>query len=94
MDLDFSEEQQMLREMVRGVCAEYSPIETVRQLEDDPKGYPDELWKQLGELDLLGLTIPEAYGGSGQGMLEALVVYQEIGRSYGQAGLPRSTEPE
>ncbi len=81
MDLDFSDEQEMLREMVRGVFAEYAPIETVRELEDDPKGYPDELWKQLGELDLLGLTIPEAYGGSGQGMLEALVVYQEIGRS-------------
>ena len=81
MDLDFSEEQQMLREMVRGVFSEYAPIETVRELEDDPKGYPDELWKQLAELDLLGLTIPEAFGGSEQGMLEAAIVYEEIGRS-------------
>jgi alkylation response protein AidB-like acyl-CoA dehydrogenase len=81
MDLDFSEEQQMLREMVRGVFSEYAPIETVRALEDDPKGYPDELWKQLGELDLLGLTIPEAYGGSAQSLLEAAIVYEEIGRS-------------
>jgi alkylation response protein AidB-like acyl-CoA dehydrogenase len=81
MDLDFSEEQLMLRDMVRGVFAEYAPVEAVRELEDDPKGYPDELWKQLAELDLLGLTIPEAYGGSEQGMLEAVVVYEEIGRS-------------
>ncbi len=81
MDLDFSEEQEMLREMVRGVFSEYAPIATVRELEDDPKGYPDELWKQLGELDLLGLTIPETYGGSEQGMLEAVIVYEEIGRS-------------
>ena len=81
MDLDFSEEQQMLREMVRGVFAEYSPIETVRALEDDPKGYPEELWKQMAELDLLGLTIPEAFGGSAQGMLEAAIVYEEIGRA-------------
>ena len=81
MDLDFSEEQAMLREMVRGMFAEYAPIEIVRELEDDPKGYPEELWKQLAELDLLGLTIPEAYGGSGLGMIEAAIVYEEIGRS-------------
>jgi alkylation response protein AidB-like acyl-CoA dehydrogenase len=81
MDLDFSEEQEMLREMVRGVCAEYSPIEVVRELEDDPRGYPEQLWKQLGELDLLGLLIPEAYGGSEQSMLEAAIVYEELGRA-------------
>ena len=52
MNLDFSEEQQVLRDTVRKLCAEYSPIEVVRALEDDPKGLPDALWKQLGELGL------------------------------------------
>jgi alkylation response protein AidB-like acyl-CoA dehydrogenase len=81
MDLDFTEEQQMLREMVRGVCAEYAPLDAVRAMEDDPTGYPAEFWKQLGELDLLGLTIPEEYGGSGQTALEGAIVYAELGRS-------------
>lgn len=81
MDLDFSEEQEMLRDMVRGVFKEYAPIETVRELEDDPKGYPEQLWKQLAELDLLGITIPESYGGSEQSMLEAAILYEEIGRA-------------
>lgn len=81
MDLDFTEEQEMLREMVRGVCAEYAPIDVVRAMEDDPTGYPAEFWKQLGELDLLGLTIPEQYGGSGQTVLEGAVVYEELGRA-------------
>jgi len=81
MDLDWSEEQQVLRDMVRGVCEQYAPIAVVREMEDDPKGYPDELWKQLGELGLLGLLIPEAYGGAEQGMLEAAIVYEELGRS-------------
>ena len=81
MDLDFSQEQEMLREMVRGVCAEYAPVDLVRSLEDDPIGYPADLWKQLGELDLLGITIPEVFGGSEQGMFEAAIVYEEFGRS-------------
>ncbi len=81
MDLDFSEEQQVLRDMVRGLCAEYASLETVRACEDDATGYPEDFWKQLGELGLLGILIPEAWGGSGQTLLEAAVVYEEFGRS-------------
>ena len=81
MDLDFTEEQQMLREMVRGVCAEYAPLDVVRAMEDDPTGYPAEFWKQLGELGLLGLTLPEKYDGGGQSALEGVIVYEEFGRA-------------
>jgi len=81
MNLDFSEEQEVLREMVRGVCAEYAPMDVVREMEDDPTGYPAELWKQLAELGLLGLLIPESLGGANQGMLEAAIVYEELGRA-------------
>ncbi len=81
MDLDFSEEQEMLRETVRNVCEKFSPVEVVRKLEDDPVGYPADLWEQLGQLGMLGLTLPEQYGGSGMSMLDAAVVYEEFGRS-------------
>jgi alkylation response protein AidB-like acyl-CoA dehydrogenase len=81
MDLDFNEEQEMLREMVRGVCNEYASLEVVREMESDPTGYPAEFWKQLGELGLLGLLVPESYGGSGQSMIEATIVYEEFGRA-------------
>jgi alkylation response protein AidB-like acyl-CoA dehydrogenase len=39
------------------------------------------LWKQLSEVGLTGLLIPEAYGGSDQGLLDAVVVYEELGRA-------------
>ena len=81
MDLDFSEEQEMLRDMVRGVSGEYASFDVVREMEDDPTGYPAELWKQLGELGVLGLLVPEEYSGSGQSMLEAAIVYEEFGRA-------------
>ncbi len=81
LDLEFTGEQEMLRQTVRGVCATYSPFSVVRQLEDDPVGYSPELWKQLSELDLIGLLLPEEYGGSGMTLLEGVVVYEELGRS-------------
>ncbi len=81
MDLDFTEEQDMLRDTVRGVCSELSSPEVVRAMEDDPKGYPDELWKQFAELGLTGIIIPEQYGGSDMGMLEAAIAYEEMGRA-------------
>ena len=81
MDLDFTAEQEMLREMVRGVCEASSPLEQIRALEDDPTGYSSELWKQLAELDLIGLMLPIEYGGSGMTALEGVVVYEELGRA-------------
>ena len=81
MDLDFSEEQEMLREMVRGVCSEHSSSDVVRAMEDDATGYPAEFWKQLIELGLLGLLLPEEHSGSGQSLLEAAIVYEEFGRA-------------
>jgi alkylation response protein AidB-like acyl-CoA dehydrogenase len=81
MDLDFTPEQDMLREAVAGVCARHCGLDVVRAMEDDPIGYPDKFWAQLGELGLLGMTLPEEHGGSGMTMLDAVVVYTELGRA-------------
>jgi len=81
LDLTFSPEQEMLRETVRGVVATTSPLSVVRELEDDPTGYSVELWKQLAALDLIGLQLPEEFGGSGMTTLETVVLYEEFGRA-------------
>ncbi len=81
LNLDFTEEQDMLREMVRGLLAQHASNEAVRALEDDPVGYSPELWTQLGQLDLLGLLLPAEFGGSEMTMLEGVIVYEELGRS-------------
>lgn len=81
LNLDFTEEQDMLREMVRGVCEQYANLDVIRAMEDDPIGYPTEMWAQLAELGILGMTIPEEHGGSGMTMQEGVVVYEELGRA-------------
>ncbi len=81
MDLDFTPEQDMLREAVAGVCARHCGLDVVRQMEDDPIGYSEKFWEQLAELGLLGMTLPEEHGGSGMTMLDAVVVYTELGRA-------------
>lgn len=81
MDLDFTEEQDMLRNLVRQVCNDHCPLTVVRELEDDAVGYPVELWKQLADLDLIGLLLPSDYGGSGMSMIEGAILYSELGRA-------------
>ncbi len=87
MDLGFSPEQDMLREVVRGLCAGHTPTEVVRELEDDPVGYPQEFWAKLGELGITGLVLPEELGGAGMSMLDATVVYEELGRALAPSPL-------
>lgn len=81
MDLEFSDEQEVLRETVRGLAARHADLSVVRAMEEDEKGYPADFWAKLGESGLIGLTIPEKWGGSQMSMLDAVVVYDELGRA-------------
>ena len=81
MDLDLTPEQEMLREMVRGVCSSYAPLETVRALRTIRSAIPPSCGSRWRELDLIGLMIPAEYGGSEMSALEGAVVYMELGRA-------------
>ena len=81
LDLDFDQEQELLRQTARDVLARHCSLDVVRAMEDDPVGYPAALWTQLGELDLIGLLLPEEYGGSGMSLVEGVALYQELGRA-------------
>lgn len=80
MELNFSEEQTMLREMVNRLCQEMAPLTTLRELEGTEPGFSTTFWQQLGELGLTGLLIPENFGGMQLGALESVVVAEEFGR--------------
>jgi len=78
----FDDEQEALRATVRKFLADTSPETEVRRLMETAEGYDSDVWRQLaGQLGLLGLIVPEQYGGSGFSYLELIVVFEEMGRS-------------
>ncbi len=80
MDINFSEEQQMLRQAARDFLTQKYPKSLVRAMENDERGYSPELWDEIARLGWTGLLLPEKYGGSGMGFLELAILLEEMGR--------------
>jgi alkylation response protein AidB-like acyl-CoA dehydrogenase len=83
MDFTLDEEQEALRDAVRGLLKAYDPSvdsERRRQVTTEEPGFDEGLWGRLAEMGLLGLPFAEADGGMGAGPVEVAVVCEEIGR--------------
>jgi alkylation response protein AidB-like acyl-CoA dehydrogenase len=81
MDLGLSEVQQMLKNSAREFLSQECPPALVRAMEEDPRGYPDELWQKIVGLGWTGLVFPEQYGGTGGNFLDLAVLLEEMGRA-------------
>src|ERR1700710_2148865 len=83
MALVLNEEQSMLRDSARGLIGDKAPVSHLRQRRDskDPTGFSRERWRSFAEMGFSGLLVPEDFGGSGLGCVEAGVVMEEIGRT-------------
>ena len=79
-------EHELLRETVRAFFRKELPHERIREIEEQRLPPPREVWRQLGELGWLGLTVPEQYGGSGAGMVTGMVLMEELGRGWASLG--------
>ncbi|MGB1487814.1 MAG: acyl-CoA dehydrogenase family protein, partial [Candidatus Poseidoniaceae archaeon] len=77
-----SEEHQMLREMIRDFVDEF--VEPQAHEYDKKEQFNIELFRDLGELGLLGITVPEEYGGAGLDAVAATIAHEEL--SYSDAG--------
>lgn len=81
MFIGWTEEQQQLRESVRGLLARVSTHEQVRRLMATPNGHDRDAWARLHELGLVGVVVPEGLGGGGGSFVDQGVVLEEMGRS-------------
>ena len=81
MDMGLSEIQQMLKNSAREFLAQECPLTLVRELEDDPQGFSEDLWRQVAGLGWTGIPFPEQYGGTGGSFLDLAVLVEEMGRA-------------
>ena len=85
MNFELTKEQEMTRKMVRDFAED--KIQP-RAIEIDTKAeFPEDLFKEMGELGLLGIPFPESVGGSGGDTISYALAVEEIGRVCGSTGL-------
>lgn len=85
MNFDTSENQQMIISMVRDFAEKHIRPHVMEW--DEAQTFPIEVFKKLGELGLMGVLVPEEYGGSGLGYFEYVNVISEISKVCGSIGL-------
>jgi alkylation response protein AidB-like acyl-CoA dehydrogenase len=85
VDLQLTEDQLSIRDMVRDLARNEIAPHALQW--DRDQHFPSELFRQLGELGLLGVLIPDELGGAGLGYVEYVLILEEIGAADGGVGL-------
>lgn len=85
MDFELNEEQRMLKEIVYKFMK--NEIEPIAEEIDEKDEFPENLWKKLADLGILGIQVPPEYGGAGADTLSAVVVMEEICRISPAVGI-------
>jgi alkylation response protein AidB-like acyl-CoA dehydrogenase len=78
MDFGFNEEQQEIQRTAREFLSARFPPEKVRELAES-RTYDGALWREISDLGWSGIAIDEAYGGQGLGMVELVILCEELG---------------
>jgi len=80
MNFGFSEDQEALRELAVQIIGDHASHERLKQIEATPECFDRELWGALARADLLGVAVPEEFGGSGLGLIELCLLLHVVGR--------------
>src|SRR5699024_12766340 len=92
MNFELTKEQQMIKEMVADFA---KTVIQPRAIEIDKSAtFPEDIFKQMGELGLLGIPFPEEYGGSDGDTISYALAVEEIGKACGSTGLSYAARSE
>ncbi len=80
MDLALTESQEMLRTTARSFMEREAPVDVVVGLQKAESSLEPDLWAKAARLGWLGIVLPAEYGGSGDSLSDAAVLYEELGR--------------
>jgi len=81
MDFSFSQDQKMLRSAVRQWLQQIHSPEQTRRLRENPAGFDEKRWQEIGSLGWLGLNVAEVQGGTGGSTVDAMILFEEMGRA-------------
>jgi len=79
LDLNLTESEEMLRKAALDFMRRDAPKEVVQKLQDTETGITDALWKMAADMGWLGIIIPEEYGGTGNPLTSAAVLFEALG---------------
>ncbi|MBT7697555.1 MAG: acyl-CoA/acyl-ACP dehydrogenase [Desulfobacterales bacterium] len=79
MNYDLNTEQKMLKDSARKFFSKEADSIFIREMAKDEKGYSKAIWKKMAKLDWMGILIPEEYEGSEMGLLDMVVLLNEMG---------------
>jgi alkylation response protein AidB-like acyl-CoA dehydrogenase len=81
VDFAYTADQTSLRDLARQVLSDHGTTQRLVEVEADPERIDRRLWTELARTGLLGVCVPEAYGGSGMGLVELCILLEEVGRT-------------
>jgi 3-oxocholest-4-en-26-oyl-CoA dehydrogenase beta subunit len=79
VDLAFSPEQDLVKTHVRSYLEDRCPKSFIRSVDESPDAFDRAFWNETSELGWPATLIPEAYGGTGSGLMDAAVLFEELG---------------
>jgi alkylation response protein AidB-like acyl-CoA dehydrogenase len=81
MDITLNEDQVEIARQARRFCENEAPMDYVRAMFEDERGFTEEIWKKVVEMGWTAMLIPEDYDGLNMEVLDLAIVLEEMGRS-------------
>jgi butyryl-CoA dehydrogenase len=85
LDFNLTEEQKLFQKVIREFCEK--ELKPIASKIDQEEYFPLELYKKMGKMGLMGMTVPQKYGGAGIDKVSYMIALEEISRFCGSTGL-------